>query len=93
MYRFKSVVCGVNASPFLLNAVIRYHLSKLQDEDKEMADKMTKSFFVDDMCTRAASVSDAIALYEKSKGVIGEGGFNLRKWKSNNANDRKYISS
>ena len=93
VYRFKRVVFGVNASPFLLNAVIRFHLSKLQDEDKEMADKMTKSFFVDDMCTGASSVSDAIALYEKSKSVMREGGFNLRKWKSNNADVRKYISS
>ena len=93
VYRFKRVVFRVNASPFLLNAVIRFHLNKLQDEDKEMADKMTKSFFFDDMCTGAASVSNAIALYEKSKSVMREGGCNLRKWKSNNAIVRKYISS
>ena len=92
VYRFQRVVFGVNASLFLLNAVIRHHLSKIQDTDKGLADKMMKSFLFDDMCTDATTVKDAIALYENSKSAMREGGFKPRKWKTNSVGVRKYIS-
>ena len=84
VYRFKRAVFGVSASPFLLNAVIRNHVMKYQEGDSEFVAKLVKSFFVDDLCTGARTVEEAIGLYDKSKSRMQEGGFNLRKWKSNN---------
>ena len=92
VYRFARVVFGVNASPFLLNAVIRNHVTKFQDIDPEFVKKMLNSFFVDDLCTGAKTVQEAISLFDKSKTRMLEGGFNLRKWKSNNGEVREYVS-
>ena len=92
VYRFARVVFGVNASPFLLNAVIRNHVTKFQDIDPEFVKKMLNSFFVYDLCTGAKTVQEAISLFDKSKTRMLEGGFNLRKWKSNNGEVREYVS-
>jgi len=34
VYRFCCVVFGLNASPFLLNATLRHHISKFKEEDR-----------------------------------------------------------
>ena len=38
------------------------------------------------------SVEEGKCFYEKSKYYLGEGGFTLRKWESNNEELRKFIS-
>ena len=82
-YRFKRVVFGVNSSPFLLNAVLRHHLEKYKEIDPQFVDCLTKSFFVDDLVTSCRSSEEAYLLYEKAKSRMMEGGFKLRKWKTN----------
>ena len=47
VYRFACVVFGVNASPILLNAVNRNHVTKFQDIDPEFVKKMLNSFLVE----------------------------------------------
>ena len=83
VYRFNRVVFGVNCSPFLLNAVLRYHLSKYAEKDPDFATKMSKSFYVDDLVSGATDVESGIQLYEKARLRMKEGGFNLRKWRTN----------
>ena len=75
VYRFNRVVFGVNCSPFLLNAVLRYHLNKYAEEDPDFTAKMSSSFYVD--------VESGIQLYEKAKVRMKKGGFNVRKWRTN----------
>ncbi|XP_065052637.1 uncharacterized protein LOC135681915, partial [Rhopilema esculentum] len=82
-YRFNRVVFGVNSSPFLLNAVIRNHLDKYKEEDPQFVDCLTKSFFVDDLVTSCKDPNEAFSLYEKAKLRMSNGGFKLRKWKTN----------
>jgi hypothetical protein len=48
-YRFCSVVFGLNASPFLLNATLRHHISKYKSDDPEFVRKLLDSFYVDDL--------------------------------------------
>ena len=91
VYRFKRIVFGVGASPFLLTAVIRNHVTKFQDIDPEFVAKLVQSFFVDDLCTGARTVEETIDLYEKADSRMQEGGFRLRKWKSNNREVREYL--
>ena len=83
VYRFCRVVFGLNASPFLLNASLRYHISKYKDEDPEFARKMLEGFYVDDLVTGEKNSSAAFHLYETSKQRMAAGGFRLRKWMTN----------
>ena len=83
VYRFCRVVFGLNASPFLLNATLRYHISKYKEEDPEFVRKMLESFYVDDLVTGEKNSTDAFHLYETSKQRMAAGGFRLRKWLTN----------
>ena len=83
MYRFCRVVFGLNASPFLLNATLRHHISKYKDVDPEFVRRMIESFYVDDLVTGEKDTGNAFQLYVKSKLRMAEGGFKLRKWLTN----------
>ena len=91
VYRFCRVVFGVNSSPFLLNATLRHHISKYAIHDKNFADKLLRSFYVDDLATGEASTEDAYLLYTKAKERMNEGGFKLRKWRTNDSKLRAQI--
>ena len=91
VYRFCRVVFGVNSSPFLLNATLRYHISKYAIHDKNFADKLLRSFYVDDLATGESSTEDAYLLYTKAKERMSEGGFKLRKWRTNDSKLRAQI--
>ena len=89
--RFNRVVFGVNSSPFLLNAVLRYHLSSFQDVDPEFVENMCKSFYVDDLVVSSSNTTEAYSLYCKAKERMLQGGFSLRKWKTNDCELRQMI--
>ena len=82
LYRFCRVVFGVNASPFLLNATLKYHISQYE-ADPGLVQNLLNSFYVDDLVTGERGVEECLSLYQKSKKCLLEGGFNLRKWISN----------
>ena len=84
-YRFKRLVFGVCSSPFLLNATLRYHLSQFVEEDPEFVSKLKDDFFVDDLVTGEYNTDSAYVLYEKARRRLASGGFNLRKWKTNDS--------
>ncbi len=92
VFRFNRVVFGLNSSPFLLNAVIRYHLDMFKETDPEFAAKLSNSFFVDDLCVSVRTVGEAIELYKKSCERMQQAGFKLRKWKTSDQTVREYIS-
>ena len=93
VYQFNRMVFGVNSSPFLLNAVIRYHLDKLKETDPGLAIKLSENFFVDDLYAGAESLQASKELYEKAKGTMLQAGLKLRKWKSNNEELREHIQN
>ena len=83
-YQFNRVVFGVTSSPFLLNAALRHHFQTYSKNDPEFVKKMINSFFVDDLVTSNDSLQEACELYDKARIRLEEGGFKLRKWKTNN---------
>ena len=81
--RFARVVFGVSGSPFLLNATIKYHIKRYEEEDPEFVERFLRSIYVDDF-TSGGSEDDAVyEQYLKAKLRLAEGGFNLRKFSSN----------
>ena len=83
VYHFCKVIFGAGPSPFLLNGTLRHHIEKYEKEDPEFVRKLVESFYVDDLATGSHSKCDAFHLYQKTKNRMAEGGFVLRKWKSN----------
>jgi hypothetical protein len=92
VYRFCRVVFGLNSSPFLLNATIRHHLAKYETEDPTFVKKMLDSFYVDDLISGESSCTEAYALFQKASSRMAQGGFNLRRWLTNDAQLRAKIS-
>ena len=66
---------GVNSFPFLPNAVLRYHLETVKDEDSAFVEKLREGFFADDLVTGAETVKDAFSLNIKARGRLRLGWF------------------
>ena len=93
VYRFCRVVFGLNASPFLLNGTIRHHLDTFALKDPDFVKRMVEGFYVDDLVTGERTAGKAFTLFEKARDRMAKGGFNLRKWKTNDPELREKISS
>ena len=91
VYRFDRVVFGVKSSPFLLNAVLRYHIKQYEDIDPDFVECLTNAFFVDDLVTSCKDVDAGYSLYVKARERMRKGGFKLRKWKTNDQTLSKRI--
>ena len=91
VYRFCRLVFGITPSPFLLNATIEQHLSRYARKDSELARKLLKSLYVDDLSGGEATVGKAFDTFLKSKKMMADGGFNLRKWSTNSNELRQKI--
>ncbi|XP_063635169.1 uncharacterized protein LOC134805902 [Cydia splendana] len=78
--RFCRVPFGVISSPFLLNATIKYHLSK---SSLESIQRVAHDIYVDNMVTGTDTVEEAIDLYSATKQEFQQMSMNLREWSSN----------
>lgn len=83
VYRFARVVFGVSASPFLLNATVKYHLEQFLESNEVIVKRLLQSTYVDDVISGAKSEDEAFDLYTQSKEIFRQGGFNLRKFLTN----------
>ena len=87
VYKFSRVVFGVAPSSYLLNATIAQHLATFEDTHFDLVHKIKDSIYVDDI------VTGAFDLYKDSKYIFKKGGFNLRKFLSNNKELQGLIDS
>ena len=74
IYRFTRVIFGVNASLWLLMAVIHNHLEQHKQADPEFVAQVLRSLFVDDNVGGADNPTDAFLMYQKLKNVFHEAG-------------------
>ena len=91
-YRYKRVVFGVRSSPFLLNAVLRHHINSFKDVDPVFVSQLCQNFYVDDLVSGAGDKDQVLQLYRDAKARLLEGGFKLRKWKTNDPELQKQIN-
>ena len=80
--RFTRVPFGIISSPFLLSGTIVLHLSKYP---KEIADKILRNIYVDNVFCGHDTVKEAYKFYLDSKKILQEASMNLREWVSNSA--------
>ena len=88
VYRFTRVTFGVSASPFLLNATIRHHLDTSHSYP-ELTQRLSQSFYVDDVVSGADCEEDAFLFYANSEMLMKKGGFNLCKFSTNHSRKLK----
>ena len=72
-YRFTRVAFGVSASPFLLNATVRHHLTSTE-RTSEFAQRVLKSLYVDDYVGGDDSDQSAFEVYKNLKSFFKGGG-------------------
>ena len=63
--------------------MLRYHIDQYKEIDPEFVNKLSQGFFVDDLVTSCSDTEEAYSLYNKASDRMQEGGFKLRKWKTN----------
>ena len=86
--RFTRVVFGVSSSPFVLNATIKHHIDQYEQCDLNLTRKFLD---VDDLTSGDNDVDRTFELYVKSKLILKEAGFNLRKFVTNSEELRERI--
>ena len=81
--RFARLVFGLTCSPAILNAVLHHHLTQYSTIDPIFVTTLLKSLYVDDLASGSYNTESAFELAKKIKTRLLEGGFNMRKWMSN----------
>ncbi|XP_045482841.1 uncharacterized protein LOC123686673 [Harmonia axyridis] len=84
-YRHTRVVFGVTCSPFLLGAVIEYHLkicfeTKKNSSIKSIIPKLLKSFYVDNCVSSVDSKEELQMFIDESSMIFADAKFELRGW-------------
>ncbi|XP_049878190.1 uncharacterized protein LOC126375293 [Pectinophora gossypiella] len=82
-YRLNRVTFGVSSAPFL---AIRTIQQLAQDEEESFpvaAQILRQDLYVDDVVTGCSTVEQALERQQQLIGIMGSGGFELRKWSSN----------
>ncbi|XP_054719217.1 uncharacterized protein LOC129228560 [Uloborus diversus] len=74
---------GCTMSNFVLSATIKTHIKKYEDNRRTTVEMLKSSLYVDDLYFGAESVEEAFQLSSDAVSVLKDGGFNLRKLRSN----------
>ena len=92
--RFMRFVFGLRPSPAILASTIRHHLDAHVSEEFKLdfIELLKNSLYVDDLVTGKDSQADALELCKKSKSIMQQGGFNLRKWRMNSRTVQEAIN-
>ena len=91
-FRWARLAFGLKPSPSILGATIKRHVSLFKDESPDVV-KILSRLYADDMSCSVKSSEEALEIYRKSKEILLKGGFNLRKWKTNDKDLLNRISS
>ncbi|GFT78363.1 integrase catalytic domain-containing protein [Trichonephila clavipes] len=83
VYRFNRVIFGVNSSPFLLAATIKYHIEKYNEIHPITVQHLDSFMYVDDWIMGQDTREEALFMSRHAKNIMKEAGMEMRKWISN----------
>ena len=81
--RFVRVMFGLTPSPFLLSATVTVHMEKFIEECRKIIEKFLRDIYMDDSMSGAQIREEAFEFYQSCKKLMLKGGFELRKWVTN----------
>ena len=82
VYRFKVVPFGATSSPFMLNAVLQYHLKQY---NTPVSNDMLSNLYVDNIISGCETEQAAVEYYRQARTIMGEARLDLSSWSSNSA--------
>lgn len=82
-YELQTVTYGTASAPFLATRVLQQLADDEQHQFPEAVEVLRKDFYVDDLFSGAKSVEEATKLRQQLETLLSRGGFQLRKWASN----------
>lgn len=83
IFRHRRVVFGVICSPFILGAVIEYHLKRAEQEFEDVSKLLQKSFYVDNCVASVNSEQELEQFIKTSVQIMSGAKMELRGWESN----------
>ena len=86
--RFKSVLFGATASPFLLQATLDYHISRSTSPIKDV---IRKGFYVDNFLGTSESHEELKEVYLEANQLLEEANMPLQQWTSNSVSFKNII--
>ncbi|GFT50985.1 integrase catalytic domain-containing protein [Nephila pilipes] len=87
--RFNRVLFGINSSPFLLTATIKYHLKKYSSLFPQTHELLNKFVYVDDVLGGQSTVASAYTTSLECVQIFSEANMPLHKWATNSAELRE----
>ena len=82
-YRFTRVLFGLAPSPFLLGGVLECHLNSWAEKYPEEAERLRRSFYVDDLLTGGQNLQQTQERKRIAEEIMRDATFELHKWHSN----------
>ncbi|GFS56343.1 uncharacterized protein TNCV_4388371 [Trichonephila clavipes] len=79
VYRFNRVIFGVNSSPFILAATIKYPIEKYNEIHPIAVQHLDSFMYVDDWITGQDTREEALFMSRHAKNIM-EAGMEMRKW-------------
>ena len=86
------VVFGLNCSPFLMSATVQNHMQKYSYLYSDVILQFLSDLYMDNSITGEQTEEEAFDFYLVCKGLMKEGGFNIRKWLSNSKSLQEKIA-
>ncbi|XP_021959569.1 uncharacterized protein LOC110855469 [Folsomia candida] len=80
IFRHLRVVFGVNCSPYLLGAVIEHHLKSVKTVEKDVAEQLWKSLYVDNCVSTVSSESELEHFKSAATKIMEDAKMDLRMW-------------
>ena len=81
-YRYRKVIFGAKSSPFLLQAVLKYHLEGFVGKS-DIASQLLRNLYMDDPVNSVENTEKAREFWHEAVTIFKDGGFNLRNFRSN----------
>ncbi|XP_050305067.1 uncharacterized protein LOC126742466 [Anthonomus grandis grandis] len=82
-YRLNTVTFGVTSSPYLAIRTLRELAVQEKNKFPRAAQVILEDSFMDDICSGSCDLESALALQKELILLLKSGGFELRKWSSN----------
>ncbi|GFU94161.1 integrase catalytic domain-containing protein [Trichonephila clavipes] len=80
IFRHSRLVFGLTCSPFLLAAVLNYHLEETKEYFPDTSEKLKNSFYVDNCVTSVCDAEELSHFIQEAKQLLAMACFDLQGW-------------